>query len=60
MYEIFQELQVVAEKIGDICVVQMGEHFLPNSEHIAIRGATREGLEFNLELIVRGVRDDRD
>jgi hypothetical protein len=60
VYEIFQELQVAAEKIGEICKIQMGEYFQPNSDWIHIQGVTKEGLEFNLELIVRGVQNEPD
>lgn len=60
MYEMFLELQAVAEKFGDICKIEMGDYFQPNSEWAHIKGVTNDGLEFNLELIVRGAKNDRD
>ena len=60
MYEMFCELQTVAEKYGDICKIQMGEYFMPNSEWINISGVTNDGLEFNLELVVRGIQNESD
>lgn len=60
MYPYFKDLQKVAEDIGEIYSIQMGEYFQPNSDWIHIQGVTEDGLEFNLELIVRGVHDESD
>lgn len=60
MYEMFLELQAVAEKYGDICKIQMGDYFHPNSEWTKISGVTNDGLEFSLELVVRGTQNEPD
>ena len=60
MYEIFQELQTAAEKIGDICKIEMGEYYPPGSDRIVFTGVTAEGMAFSLELIVRGVQNEPD
>lgn len=60
MFNLHLKLQDIAKENGEVCKVEMGEYFQPNSEWSHFRVVTPEGFELTIEAVLRRPKNEPD